>query len=103
MPLALVDAIAQSLSKSYGCDPFASVIPVNEKASDPPIRKAAETGEIRSLALDARKLVRRSELTPPHRHQAVVHKSGVSSTIRTRRYFSVRFCDAVRFPKPCWR
>jgi hypothetical protein len=43
----------QSALESGACDPFAPVVPVHEKAGDPPIRKVGETFEIGSLVLGA--------------------------------------------------
>ena len=68
----------QSPLQSDGCYPLASIIPVNEEARDPPIRKVGETIEIGSLILDVRKLGCRPELTPADGGGAVVHKGGVS-------------------------
>jgi hypothetical protein len=72
---------AQRSSESDGCDPLAPIMPVNEEASDPPIRKVVETIEISSLILDAGKLFRVPELTPADRERAVVHEGGVSSAV----------------------
>jgi len=58
---------SQSPFKSDRRNPSASIVPVDEKACDPPIGKVGETIEISSLILDARKLVRRPKLTPADR------------------------------------
>jgi hypothetical protein len=59
-------------------DPFFSIIPVNEKAGDPPGRQPVETIKIGSFILDARKLVSRPELTPANGSGTVIHQSCVS-------------------------
>lgn len=72
---------AQGPSESDRCNPLASIIPINEKAGDSPIRKADKTIEIGSLILDAGKLLCRPELTPADGGRGVVHKGSVRPTV----------------------
>src|SRR3954466_2447216 len=108
--------LVQSARERGGGDPAAPVLPVDEEAGDPPIRKGDETVEVRAAALDARQLVGRPALTPADAPRAVVPDRGGGPPpppprapsyrtaawprpSRTRASFSARFCATV-FVRP---
>jgi len=66
--------------KSNARDPLAAIGLVDEKTGNPPIREGRKPFAIRTQVLDARKLVRRPELTPTDAGRAVKHEGSMGMT-----------------------
>src|SRR3954447_7363788 len=93
--LAVLDAFGEALheaaaeaadqlqgpSESGGCHPSPAVRPVYEEARDPPVRGVEQALEVHALVLDARELLRGSELAPADTGGVVVDERRVRATL----------------------